>query len=97
MSRILFSAILAFAAFGTSVESFAGDAPGYHKRAHRHYSRAPHEYGLYVYSPFGGELFGWHRRPFNFLGTAGNNYPGFYNNHTFWERVETQANYPVQY
>ncbi len=24
-------------------------------------------------------------------------YPGFYNCQTFWERVETQRNYPVQY
>jgi hypothetical protein len=98
MSRILFSAFLALAAFGTSVESFAGDnAQGYHRRGHHHYSRGPRHHEFYAYDPIGGYLFGWQHRPFNYQGAAGNNYPGYYNNQSFWERVQTQANYPVQY
>ncbi len=101
MSRIFFSAVLAFAAFATSVESFAADASGYHRR-HHSYSRhaRSHEFYLNEYGygrrSVGGHLFGWQLNPFIF-GNSGYNYPGYYNNQTFWERVQTQANYPVQY
>ena len=97
MSRILFSAVLAFAAFATSVESSAADY-----RHGRHYSRYAryHEFYLdgygYVRLPVGGHLFGWQLSP-SIFGSAGYNYPGHYNNETFWDRVQTQANYPVQY
>ncbi len=91
MSRILFSAVLAVAAFATSA-SFAAEY-----RHGRHYSRS-HEFYLngYAHRPVGGHLFGWQLNP-SLFGNKGYNYPGYYNNQTFWERVQTQANYPVQY
>jgi hypothetical protein len=98
MSRILFSAVLAFAAFATSVESFAAD----YRYSRHHYSRHARSHDLYLYDygsgrrHVGGHLFGWQLNP-SLFGNKGYNYPGFYNNQTFWERVQTQANYPVQY
>ncbi len=98
MSRIIFSAVMAVAAFGASVDAFAADH--HYKGSRRHYSRygQSHEFYLNEYShrPVGGHLYGWQLTPYVF-GSAAYNYPGFYNNHTFWERVQTQGNYPVQY
>jgi hypothetical protein len=99
VSRILLSAVLALAAVGSSVECRAeGTSPGYRSKARQHYSRAPRRFRR-SYAQRGGvgwQLFGYQLQPFTF-NTGSYNFPGNYNNHTFWERVQTQGNYPVQY
>ncbi|MGO8955466.1 MAG: hypothetical protein ACLPWS_21865 [Rhodomicrobium sp.] len=85
--------IAALAAFGMTVESRADGAPaGYHSRAHRHTAR---HYRRYCCQPVGGHRYGetYSMPPMSDT----NGYPGFYNNQTFWERVQTQRNYPVGY
>jgi Foot protein 3 len=100
VSRILLGAILALVTIGSSVESRAADAygPGYRAKARYNSSHAPRRYRRsYVYrGSTGWHLFGYQLEPFTFNGGA-YNFPGNYNNHTFWERVQTQGNYPVQY
>jgi hypothetical protein len=105
MSRILLSAALALAVLGTTVQAQAAEY-GYHpRRAHQRYAQAPRTYGFfsfgypeyYVRGPVGGHSYYWQHRAWPFVNGAAYNYPGFYNNQTFWERVQTQANYPVQY
>jgi hypothetical protein len=98
MSRLIFSAVLAFAAFATSVESFAAD----YREGRHHYSRHGRSHDLYLYDHghgrrhVGGYLFG---RQLNasVFGNNGYNFPGYYSNQSFWDRVQSQANYPVQY
>ncbi len=93
-SRLLLSAIVALAAFGTSVAANAAEpTAGYHARAHRHYSARhnPRYHGRFV----GGYRYWYQTTPFTF--SDAENYPGHYDNQTFWERVETQRNYPVGY
>ena len=92
-SRLLLTAIIALAAFGTAVESRADGAPaGYRAKAHRSTARHHHRY----YSrPVGGHLYGEQHESFPY--NDANNYPGHYNNQSLWERVETQRNYPVGY
>ncbi len=106
MLRILLSAFLGLAALAGSVPSSAAEyGRGYHHRyAHRHYSHEPRYYGFYSsgypdgHVPhIGGHEYYWQHRSFPFINGAAYNYPGFYNNQTFWERVQTQANFPVQY
>ncbi len=106
MSRILLSAALAVAVLGTSVPSEAAEYGYHHRRGHNHtYAPAPNYYGFYsggytsgyVHRPVGGHSYYWQHRAWPFVNGAAYNYPGFYNNQSFWERVQTQANYPVQY
>jgi hypothetical protein len=91
-SRLLIVAIAALAAFGFSMESRAdGGTEGYRAKSHhgaRHHQRF---YGRQV----GGYRYWYQNEPFKF--SDSNNYPGHYNNQTFWERVQTQRNYPVNY
>jgi hypothetical protein len=97
-SRILLSAILVFAVLGSSAESRADKyRSGYHPKARYYHSRTPHRYRrTYTFREgVGGHLYGDQLTPFSF--SSGYNYPGFYNNQSFWERVQTQAGYPVQY
>ncbi len=101
-SWLLFGAVLAFAVVGASADSSRASEsmPGYYVKARHQASRAPRRY-LRYYSyryraPVGGHLFGRQLKPFPYSNN-GYNYPGHYNNQTFWERVQTQANYPVQY
>jgi hypothetical protein len=85
--RLLISAL---AAFGFPAESHVGGPAGYRAKTHRgvhHYRR--------VCCFVGGHRFGYQHTPFTF--NDSNDYPGYYNNQTFWERVQTQRNYPVQY
>jgi hypothetical protein len=100
MSKLVLSAVLALAAFAMSTESFARDyGRGYHHRkVHRLYSHGPCVGGHRCNPdwPQWGFMYGPYRVPFSYNALS-YNYPGFYNNHTFWERVQTQANYPVQY
>ena len=106
MSRLLLSAALGLAVLGVSVQSDAAQYGYRHRKAHHHYyAPAPHSYGFYSFGypwdyyhrPVGGHSYYWQHRAWPFINGAAYNYPGFYNNQTFWERVQTQANYPVQY
>ncbi len=98
MPKFLFCAILAFVAFAIPFESFAKDnGHGYHHRkAHRLYLDRSCVGGHRCNPdwPDWGFIFGPYREPFS---SSLYNYPGYTNNHSFWERVETQGNYPVQY
>jgi len=105
MSRILLGAALALAVLGTTVQTEAAEYGYRQSRAHHHHY-APHSYGFYSFGypdeyyshrPVGGHSYYWQHRAWPFVNGAAYNYPGFYNNQTFWERVQTQANYPVQY
>jgi hypothetical protein len=60
--------------------------------------RAPVQlyYGGY-YGRLGGHLYGPLPERNEFLKGSTYNYPGYYNNQFFWERVQTQRNFPVQY
>jgi len=90
-SRLLFSAAALLVAFAFPVESRADGAPAVHSRSHhavRHYHR-------YWSGPVGGYRFWYQNNSFPY--NDQNDYPGHYNNQTFWERVETQRNYPVGY
>jgi len=105
MSRIILSAALALAVLG-SMQAEAADYGYRHRRAQQYYDTAPRSYGFFSYGypseyytrrPVGGHSYYWQHRAWPFVNGAAYNYPGFYNNQTFWERVQTQANYPVQY
>src|ERR1700733_1642529 len=98
-SRILVSAILVFAVLGISVESHARQSSrGYHAKAHYYRYRAPqrHRRTFTFTEEVGGHRYGDQLTP-PFASGSSYNYPGFYNNQSFWERVQTQAGYPVQY
>ncbi len=107
MSRILLSAALALAVLGTATQVDAGEYGYSPRRGHHHrYAPAPQSYeffsfgspsGQYAHRPVGGHAYYWQHRAWPFVNGAAYNYPGYYNNQTFWERVQTQANYPVQY
>jgi hypothetical protein len=100
MSRFLFCAILATAVFAIPFESSAkSHGHGYHhKKAHRLYLDRDCVGGHKCHPdwPDWGFLFGPYRVPYSY-NTGLYNYPGHYNNHSFWERIQTQGNYPVQY
>ncbi len=105
MSRLLLSAALALAVLGVSAPTEASTYARHHHRAYHHgYATGPHSYEFYSYDypswyrpHVGGHSYYWQHRAWPFVNGASYNYPGFYNNQTFWERVQTQANYPVQY
>ena len=107
MSRILLSAALALAVLGTTGASQAAENGYHHRRAHHHsYAPAQHSYEFfsfgypseyYAHRPVGGHSYYWQHRAWPFVNGAAYNYPGYYNNQSFWERVQTQANYPIQY
>jgi hypothetical protein len=54
------------------------------------------EYGG-MYGRIGGHYYGVVPERYPFKNQSIYNYPGHLNNQTFWERVQTQRNYPVQY
>lgn len=98
MSRLLLSAALSVVVLGGAVSA---DAAG---RQRQIYAPAPYSYEFfsfgapgYIHRPVGGHAYYWQHRAWPFVNGAAYNYPGYYNNQTFWERVQTQANYPVQY
>lgn len=106
MSRFLLSAALALAVIGASAAAEAADGARHHRRAPRQYAQAPYSYEFfsfggpsehYVHRPVGGHSYYWQHRAWPFVEGSAYNYPGHYNNQTFWERVQTQANFPVQY
>ncbi len=98
-SRLLLSAIVALATFGLSSGSRAAEFPAGHRASAQHNARHHHRFynrqvGGY-YGSIGGYRYGYENTPRVF--SDAENYPGYYNNQTFWERVQTQRNYPVQY
>ncbi len=90
--RLLLSAIAALAFLGTSVETRAADGDGVRTKTH-HATR--HHRRYWRGGPVGGYRYGYQHTPFTF--SDANDYPGHYNNQNFWERVETQRNYPIGY
>ncbi len=91
-SRFLIGAIAALAAIGLPVVACAdGYTAGHRARVHH----GAHHYPSYHGRLVGGYRYWYQNAPFTF--TDAQNYPGHYNNQTFWERVETQRNYPVGY
>ncbi len=92
-SRLLLSAAALVAAFAFPAASHADDAGAAHSKMHHHGARHHHHY--YCCQPVGGHRFWYQNSPwlFNDQESA----PGHYNNQTFWERVETQRNYPIGY
>jgi hypothetical protein len=95
--RFLFGVVLALVAVGMMSESQAADTsgPGYGPRYRQSY--VPRRSRSYVYrQERGWTIFGYTFQPFVNHGEA-YNFPGHYNNQTFWERVQSQPNYPVQY
>lgn len=94
-ARAILGAVLALAAFGTSIESRADEySRGYHRHKRFSHYRTHRFYSTYPYA-VGGQRFGYQKPPFVWTNN-GYNYPGYYNNQTFWERVETQPDYPVK-
>ena len=72
------------------------------RKGHRHRAPIRFSYGGYqAYGGYYGQIGGYRYGPFpdrfEFKNGSAYNYPGHYNNQTFWERVQTQRNYPVQY
>jgi hypothetical protein len=106
--RFLLVAALALATCGGAVES---RADGY-VRAYK-YKKQVHYYKKRVYSyrgrrgayfPFGvgGHRFGYQHTPFLYRFQLPNQLANYHctpvcNDQTFWERVETQGQYPVRY
>ena len=91
-SRLLVSAMAALVAFGFSLDCSAAErAEGYRAKPHRVVRHRQRFYGRHV----GGHRYWYQNTPLTF--SDSNNYPGHYNNQSFWERVQTQRNYPVQY
>jgi hypothetical protein len=80
--------IAAFMAQASAADTGDGTRP-------RHRFRM--EYGGGYFGSIGGHYYGVipERNPFPNESTY--NYPGHLNNQSFWERVRTQRNYPVQY
>jgi hypothetical protein len=84
-------AIAAFALESSAAEMRKGNR---HKAMHRPPVRL--FYGGY-YGQIGGHSYGPVPERNEFLKGSTYNYPGYYNNQFFWERVQTQRNFPVQY
>jgi hypothetical protein len=92
--KLILALAVSFAAFG-SVETFA-DEPGagyrhYHRYKHSHHV-VPYRGGVYG---IGGHRFGDQNTPYVYYNNGYSNSP-YFENRTFWERVETQADYPVR-
>ena len=89
-SRLLLGAAAVLVAFAFPAASRADDASGAHAKRHHGY----HHYYRHG-EPVGGHRY-WYQNnlfPFNDQNSA----PGHYNNQDFWERVQTQRNYPIGY
>jgi hypothetical protein len=88
-SRLLLSAAAVLLAFALPAASRAESASGVHAKKH-HYT---HHYC--IEGKPGGHRY-WYQSesyPYNPQNSA----PGHYNNGTFWDRVQSQRNYPVGY
>ncbi len=89
-SRLLLGAAAVLAAFAFPAASQAADAGEVHAKKHHglHHHR-------YCCQHVGGHRFWYQNKSFPF--NDQNSAPGHYNNQNFWERVETQRNYPIGY
>jgi hypothetical protein len=93
-------ALLAVTAF--TLETSAAEMRKNHR--HKITRRAPVQFTYGGYSSYGGyygQIGGYRYSPGpernEFKSGSAYNYPGHYNNQSFWERVQTQRNFPVQY
>jgi hypothetical protein len=98
-SRLLFRAIaILLLLTGLALESGAAETTK--SSRHRILLRHPpvRMCGGY-YGRIGGHRCGEASRSYvhQFPNDSAYNYPGYLNNQYFWERVETQANYPIRY
>ena len=93
--------VLAAAAALLAITAFAPESGAAESRkGNRHRVLKHHSQRLYFggyYGQIGGYLYGPLPEHGEFRNESAYNYPGHYNNQTFWERVQTQRNYPVQY
>ena len=101
--RLVFrTAAVLLAISAVALESSAAEVrKGYRNRA-SHRPPVRFLYGGYrSYGGYYGQIGGHRYSPvperYEFQNESAYNYPGHYNNQTFWERVQTQRNFPVQY
>lgn len=100
-SRLLLSAAAVLVAFAIPVESRAesNQAEIHTRGVHHHHRYCCQHVGGYRNFIFGPNY--WAPSLYEMLPpsawSATRCYPGFYGCQTFWERVNTQRNYPVQY
>ena len=90
-------AVAAFALESSAAETRKGNR---YKATHRPPVRFLYGgYGRYggYYGQIGGYRYGPVPERYEFQNESAYNYPGHYNNQTFWERVQTQRNFPLQY
>lgn len=80
---------------GYTEASAARTINGYRHAAARHRSCCMTVGGYY--GQLGYHYYGVPSSRYPFVNGSAYNYPGYLNNQTFWERVVTQRNYPVQY
>lgn len=98
-SRLLFRAIaILLPLAGQALESAATEST----KSSRHkifLQRPPVRMCGGYYGQIGGHrcLGGPHPYRYEFKNGSAYNYPGYYNNQYFWERVQTQGNYPIRY
>lgn len=89
-SRLLLGAAAILAAFAFPAVSQAADAGGAHAKKHH-----GHHHHRYLRDRVGGHRYWYQNKSFPF--NDQNSAPGHYNNQEFWERVQTQRNYPLGY
>jgi hypothetical protein len=89
-SRLLLGAAAILAAFAFPAASQAADAGAAHAKKHHGYN-----HHRYCCDHVGGHRYWYQNKSFPF--NDQNSAPGHYNNQDFWERVQTQRNYPLGY
>ena len=89
-SRLLLGAAAVLAAFAFPAASQAGDDGVAHAKKHHGY-----HHQRYCCEHVGGHRYWYQNKSFPY--NDQNSAPGYYNNQYFWERVETQRNYPIGY
>jgi hypothetical protein len=89
-SRLFLGAAAMLLSFALPAASIAADADaGVHAKKHHsyRYDQERRQVGGHRY------WYQWQSFPY----TPQNNAPGHYNNDSFWDRVQTQRNYPIGY
>jgi hypothetical protein len=97
--RLILSAAVLLAVAPLALESSAAEMRKGHRNKALH--RPPVRFLSGGYGGYYGQIGGYSYGPVpernEFLKGSSYNYPGYYNNQFFWERVQTQRNFPVQY
>jgi len=91
--RVLLIAALALSAFEAAPSQAESSYRGVHAR--RHHAHAARRITRIYGEEVGGHRYGYEPDPYIYM-NRGYNAPGFTNNQTFWERVETQPDYPIR-